>query len=94
MNGVRGQNHYELECWIKLGGMVALVSVGGSSGSGRGAAALVLRRIDGEILRDVQLLGAHAPRMGKDHIHSEVLLVATLLRLQEPGKEELEQFSS
>ena len=47
----RTQNPYELECWVKPGGMVAPVSVGGSC---RGAAHLVSQRTGAVILRDVQ----------------------------------------
>ena len=61
----RTQNPYELECWVKPGGMVAPVSVGGSC---RGAAHLVSQRTGAVILRDVQPEGASATRAGEDHI--------------------------
>ena len=53
----RVRNHHELECWIKPGSTLALVRVGGSSGSASdlaGHLAAAPQRADAEILTDVQ----------------------------------------
>ena len=57
----RARNHYELECWIKSGNLLAPVYVGGSSGSElAGHLAAAPKRAGAEIWMDVQLQGTNA----------------------------------
>ena len=64
----RVRNHYELECWIKPGNVLALVCVGGSSGK-RAAP----QRADAEILMHAQPQGAHAPRADEEHLELDII---------------------
>ena len=83
------RNHYEMECWIKPGNVLAPVQFGGSSGSAGELA--VPQRTDAEILMDAQAQGAHAPRADEEHIEPEILPVASLPGPREPSKEEIEK---
>ena len=90
----RVRNHYELECWIKPGNVLAPVQIGGSSGSAgepAGHHVAVPQRTDAEILMDAQPQGAYAPRADEEHIEPEILPVASLPGPREPSKEEIEK---
>ena len=87
------RNHYEMECWIKPGNVLAPVQFGGSSGSAGEPAehhVAVPQRTDAEILMDAQPQGAYAPRADEEHIEPEILPVASLPGPREPSKEEIE----
>ena len=88
------RNHYEMECWIKPGSVLAPVQFGGSSGSAGEPAehhVAVPQRTDAEILMDAQPQGAYAPRADEEHIEPEILPVASLPGPREPSKEEIEK---
>ena len=88
------RNHYEMECWIKPGNVLAPVQFGGSSGSAGEPAehhVAVPQRTDAEILMDAQPQGAYAPRADEEHIEPEILPVASLPGPREPSKEEIEK---
>ena len=88
------RNHYEMECWIKPGNVLAPVQIGGSSGSAgelAGHHVAVPQRTDAEILMDAQPQGAYAPRADEEHIEPEILPVASLPGPREPSKEEIEK---
>ena len=88
------RNHYEMECWIKPGNVLAPVQFGGSSGSAGEPAehyVAVPQRTDAEILMDAQPQGAYAPRDDEEHIEPEILPVASLPGPREPSKEEIEK---
>ena len=90
----RVRNHYEMECWIKPGNVLAPVQIGGSSGSAgepAGHHVAVPQRTDAEILMDAQLQGAYAPRADEEHIESEILPVASLPGPREPSKDQIEK---
>ena len=90
----RVRNHYELECWIKLGNVLAPVRVGGFSGSALEPAehrATISQRTDAEILMDAQLQGACAPRADEEYIEPEILPVASPPGPREPSKDEIEK---
>ena len=70
----------KLEGWINLGGVVASEVVHLSWH----------QRADTEISREA----GHAPRVGEDHIESEVLLAATLPGPREPSKNEIEKHNN
>ena len=92
VNKVR--NHYELECWIKPGNVLAPVQIGGSSGSAgepAGHHVAVPQRTDAEILMDAQPQGAYAPRADEEHIEPEILPVASQPGPREPSKDEIEK---
>ena len=87
------RNHYEMECWIKPGNVLAPVQVGGSSGSASepaGHRAEASQRTDAEILMHVQPQGAHAPRADEEHIEPEILAVASLPGPRETSKDDRE----
>ena len=83
------RNHYEMECWIKPGNVLAPVQIGRSSGSAGEPA--VPQRTDAEILMDAQPKGAYAPRADEEHTEPEILPVASLPGPREPSKEEIEK---
>ena len=88
------RNHYEMECWIKPGNVLAPVQSGGSSGSAgepAGHHVAVPQRTDAEILMDAQPQGAYAPRADEEHIEPEILPVASLPGPREPSKDEIEK---
>ena len=88
------RNHYEMECWIKPGNVLAPVQIGGSSGSAgepAGHHVAVPQRTDAEILMDAQPQGAYAPRADEEHIEPEILPVASLPGPREPSKDEIEK---
>ena len=90
----RVRNHYELECWIKPGDVLAPVRVGGCSGSAvepAGRHSTVPQRTDAEILMDAQPQGAYAPRADEGCIEPEILPVASLPGPREPSKDEVEK---
>ena len=90
----RVRNHYELECWIRPGNVLAPVQIGGSSGSAgepAGHHVAIPQRTDAEILMDAQPRGAYAPRANEEHIEPEILPVASLPGPREPSKEEIEK---
>ena len=92
VNKVR--NHYELECWIKLGNVLAPVQIGGSrrsAGELAGHHVAVPQRTDAEILMDAQPQGAYAPRADEEHIEPEILPVASQPGPREPSKDEIEK---
>ena len=79
----RSRNHYELERWIKPGNVLALMYVGGCSGSAR--------ELAGPLAAAPQRLEAHAPRADEEHIEPEIFPVALLPGPREPSKEEIEK---
>ena len=88
------RNHYEMECWIKPGNVLAPVQIGGSSGSAgepAGHHVAVPQRTDAEILMDAQPQGAHALRADEEYIEPEILPVASLPGPREPSKDEIEK---
>ena len=90
----RVRNHYEMECWIKPGNVLAPVEIGGSSGSAgepAGHHVAVPQRTNAEILMDAQPQGAYAPRADEEHIEPEILPVASLPGPREPSKDEIEK---
>ena len=90
----RVRNHYELECWIKPGNVLAPVQVGGSSGSASelaGHLATVPQRADAEILMGAKPQGAYAPRVDEEHIEPEIFPVASQPGPREPRKDDIEK---
>ena len=88
----RVRTHYELECWIKPGNVLAPVQ--GSSGSAvepAGRHSTVPQRTDAEILMDAQPQGAHAPGVDEEYIVPEILPVASSPGPREPSKDEIEK---
>ena len=89
------RNHYEMECWIKPGNVLAPVQIGGSSGSAgepAGHHVAVPQRTDAKILMDAPApQGAHAPRADEEYIEPEILPVASLPGPREPSKDEIEK---
>ena len=71
----RVRNHYELQCWIKQGNVLAPVQTGGSSGSAIEPAGLHLtlpQRAD-------QPQGAYAPRADEEYVEPWIFPVASNL---------------
>ena len=89
----RVRNHYELDCWMKPGNVLAPVQIGGSSGSAEPARrhATVPQRTDAEILTDAQLQGAYAPRADEEYVEPEILPAASLPGPCKPSKDEIEK---
>ena len=85
------RNHYEMECWIKPGNVLAPVQMAAPVGEPAGHHVAVPQRTDAEILMDAQPQGAYAPRADEEHIEPEILPVASLPGPREPSKEEIEK---